>query len=183
MSRRAILRAGQHSNTAAREMLSLVFAAELLDPPSDFWIAMAWVSDVSLYDSLHNEFELLVPHSGPGRVYLSDVLTELAQRGSTVNIVTRPDPTNVRFLEGFRRKTELGRVQDHVRVGFSEDIHQKNLVGKDWFTDGSMNLTVNGLDHNVENLTITFDSGKTAEMRNNLRQTWGSILKELDDLG
>jgi hypothetical protein len=183
MNRRTILRASQHSNFAAREMLALVFASEILDPAPEFWLAMAWVSDVVLFDSLHGEFDALIQSHGRRRVYISDVLTELARRGALVNVVTRPDPNNEKFLEVLRRKTALAHVEGRFRLGLSEAIHQKNLVGNDWFTDGSMNLTVNGLDHNVENLTIDFDPEKTAETRTNIRQTWNGILGPIDDCG
>ena len=162
-------------------MLAMLFAAEILDPSTEFWIAMAWVSDVALYDSLYGEFDALVSRSGTGRVHLSDVLIELAIKGTTVNIVTRPDPSNDKFLDILQRKAAVTRVQDHIRIGRSEIIHQKNLVGKDWFTDGSMNLTVNGLDNNVENLTVHLDAEKTAEIRTNIRQTWSDVLGAIND--
>ena len=162
-------------------MLALLFAAEVLDPAAEFWIAMAWVSDVALYDSGYGEFDALVSRSGTGRVYLSDVLVELALKGTSVNIVTRPDPSNDKFLDILQRKAAIARVQDHIHLARSEAIHQKNLVGKDWFTDGSMNLTVNGLDHNVENLTVHLDAEKTAEIRTNIRQTWNVTLEAIND--
>jgi phosphatidylserine/phosphatidylglycerophosphate/cardiolipin synthase-like enzyme len=162
-------------------MLALLFAAEVLDPAAEFWIAMAWVSDVALYDSAYGEFDALVSRSGIGRVHLSDVLIELALKGTIVNVVTRPDPSNDKFLDILRRKTAISRVQDQFRLARSEAIHQKNLVGKDWFTDGSMNLTVNGLDHNVENLTVHLDPEKTAEIRTNIRQTWNGTLEAIND--
>ena len=95
--------------------------------------------------------------------------------------MTRPDPSNDKFLDILQRKAAITRVQDHIRVGRSEIIHQKNLVGKDWFTDGSMNLTVNGLDNNVENLTVHLDAEKTAEIRTNIRQTWSDVLGAIND--
>ena len=181
MSQRIILRNSQHSSTAAREMLNLLFSAELLNPAPEFWMAMAWVSDVSLFDSIHKEFDALLPGNGSGRLSLSDVLSELARSGSVINVITRPDPINEKFIDALRRKVRQLRIQSPVRICLSSTIHQKNLVGNDWYSDGSMNLTVNGLDHNVENLSVYLDPARVAEMRTNLRQTWSGLLEEIND--
>jgi len=59
----------------------------------------------------------------------------------------------------------------------SEQIHQKNVVGRDWVIDGSMNLTANGLDNNVESLILFVDQKKASETRTNLSQTWEKLLE------
>jgi hypothetical protein len=181
MTRRSILRSTAHSNASAREMLAMLFAAELLEPAPEFWVAMGWVTDVDLFRSSHSEFDAVVARGSVGRVFLSDVLVELARRGSTVCVVTRPDDSNEAFLDALRRKTVAARLQHRVRLARSEDIHQKNLVGSDWYTDGSMNLTVNGLDHLVESLSVNLDGRQAAEMRTNIRETWLSRLGAIDD--
>jgi len=177
MTSRTILRTHNRSNASVRELLSWVFAAELMTPSPEIWIAVAWISDIQIFDSTDKSYSALISRDSSNRINLSDFVVEVARRGSKVNIVTRPDPSNLNFIDSVRRKSDRSEFQENILMHISEQIHQKNVVGRDWVIDGSMNLTANGLDNNVESLILFVDQKKASETRTNLSQTWEKLLE------
>ena len=172
MSRRVILRSYNRSNVAVRELLAWVFAAESINPSEHIWVAMGWISDVVIYDASTGQFDAVSGHGRFGKIQVSDLLVILARKGTQISIVTRPDPSNEVFVNALKRKALGTPAQERIRLHLSPEVHHKNIVGKDWFIDGSMNLTVNGLDNNVESLTLTVDRDETALIRTNISLTW-----------
>ena len=182
MNSRTILRSYNRSNVAARELLSWVFAAELLVPSPDIWIAVAWISDVLIIDSTDGSFDAVTNNENPNRVFLSDFIVNVAKRGTSVNIITRPDFSNQTFVNAVKRKSRGHDCRNNISILISDVIHQKNIVGNDWVMDGSMNLTANGLDNNVESLSLYIDPVRASETRTNLYQTWSNQLQVLTDV-
>ena len=182
LNSRTILRSYHRSNVAARELLSWVFASELLNPSSDIWIAVAWISDVMIVDSTDGSFDAVTNYETPNRVFLSDFIVNVAKRGTSVKIVTRPDVSNQTFVNAVKRKSRGLDCRKNISILISDVIHQKNIVGNDWVMDGSMNLTANGLDNNVESLSLYVDPVRASETRTNLYQTWSDDLQVLTDV-
>ena len=180
MPRRTILRSYNRSNVAARELLAWVFAAEAANPSEHIWVNMGWISDVVVFDASHGQFDAVSGRGNNGKMHVSDLFVVMARKGTKVSIVTRPDPSNEVFLEALKRKARGTEAQSRIRLHLSPDVHQKNIVGKDWFIDGSMNLTANGLDKNVESLTLTVDPQESAHMRTNISSTWEEKMEYLD---
>lgn len=172
MSRRTILRSHNRSNVAARELLAWVFAAEVANPSKHIWIAMGWISDVVIFDGTRGQFGALGDGGDVGKLRVSDLLVVLASRGTRISIVTRPDASNEVFVDALKRKARGTEAEENIRLHYSSEVHHKNIVGMDWFIDGSMNLTTNGLDNNVESLTLTVDARDAAAVRTNISSTW-----------
>jgi phosphatidylserine/phosphatidylglycerophosphate/cardiolipin synthase-like enzyme len=180
MSRRNILRSYNRSNVAVRELLAWVFAAEAVNPSTHIWIAMGWISDVVIFDASQGQFDAVSGRGTSGRVHVSDLLVIMARKGTKISVVTRPDSSNQVFLEALKRKARGTEAQSRIQLHLSPEVHHKNIVGEDWFIDGSMNLTANGLDNNVESLTLMVDRNAAAELRTNIREQWKNMMGPLD---
>lgn len=183
MPSRTILRSHNRSNVAARELLAWVFASEAAHPSSHIWVAMGWISDVVIIDSTNGQFDAISGAGSQGKTHLSDLIVTMARKGTKFSIVTRPDPSNEVFLSALRRKARGTEAANRIRLHLAPDVHHKNIVGRDWFIDGSMNLTANGLDNNVESLTLTVDPQETAARRTNISSTWDEKMELLDGDG
>jgi phosphatidylserine/phosphatidylglycerophosphate/cardiolipin synthase-like enzyme len=104
----------------------------------------------------------------------------MARKGTKISVITRPDSSNQVFLEALKRKARGTEAQSRIQLHLSPEVHHKNIVGEDWFIDGSMNLTANGLDNNVESLTLMVDRNAAAELRTNIREQWKNMMGPLD---
>lgn len=181
MARRTILRSYNRSNVAVRELLAWVFAAEFASPSDHIWIAMGWISDVVIYDTFNGQFDAVVGRGSAGKIHVSDLVVMMARRGTRVSVITRPDSSNEVFIDAIRRKARGSEAESRIRLHLSPEVHHKNIVGKDWFIDGSMNLTANGLDNNVESLTLSVDRNEAAVIRTNISVTWEDKMGALND--
>ena len=179
MARRTILRSYNRSNVAARELLAWIFAAEFANPSDHVWIAMGWISDVVIFDTLNGQFDAVVGRGSLGKIHVSDLVVMMARRGTRISVVTRPDSSNEVFIEALKRKARGSEAELRIRLHLSPEVHHKNIVGKDWFIDGSMNLTANGLDNNVESLTLSVDRNEAALVRTNISMTWEEKMEAL----
>lgn len=162
------IRTGTYSPGKASEVLASVFASELLSPSSEIWLVSPWITDLTILDNTGGDFDALRPEHPEPLWRLSDVLSALAEEGSAVNVVTRPDKHNESFLNALRRRSPVPPA-----VYTDSAVHEKTLCGVDWIITGSMNFTVNGLYANDE--AVVYSSGRTepARARLHFTQRWG----------
>ncbi|WP_407893954.1 phospholipase D-like domain-containing protein DpdK [Scytonema sp. NUACC26] len=83
---------------------------------------------------------------------LSQILTTLAERGTTVHIATRPDTHNNTFKE--KVKARIDYQEFPIRFHMTEELHAKGILGDGYYLAGSMNFTYNGTTVNEEALTF-----------------------------
>jgi hypothetical protein len=102
---------------------------------------------------------------------LTEVLAELAARGSHLHVALRSVEHNARFRTRLRERIH----DDRVSFYDSADVHEKILVGDDWVMKGSMNFTWNGIQQNEESIEFVFDKAAASFERLELRTRWMEI--------
>lgn len=172
-SRRVILASRAGGRAAVMELVESAFAAELLDPGQDFWIVSPWLSDVPVLGNEAGGYTTLCPDFARSKVPVSHVMAELLQRGTTVNVVTRPDEGDsvVRAIRSLAGDVARERLR-HVKV---REVHVKVLLGRSMALRGSMNLTYNGTGILDELESFTTDPQEIATIRVDLEARYRSV--------
>jgi phosphatidylserine/phosphatidylglycerophosphate/cardiolipin synthase-like enzyme len=171
MTTRQFLQSASGARNAARELLQIVFAAELLSPSRCLWIVSPWLRDVPVMDNTTGSFLLLCPDFPRSEVRLSRVLRELVDRGTTLVIATRRDAGNRQVIDGLGSLVSAGAVIFHER----DDLHAKGIVGDRFSLIGSMNLTYHGLERLTEMLVFETDRGRVEQLRLEFRKEYGGL--------
>ena len=171
MTSRQFLQTASDARNAARELLQLIFAAELLMPSRCLWIVSPWLRDVPVLDNATGSFQFLCPEFPRSEVRLSRVLRELVDRGSTVVVATRADTGNRQVIDGLAGVSRPGAVIFHER----SELHAKGFVGDRYSLIGSMNLTFNGLERLTEMLVFQNDRGSVEQLRLAFRREYGGV--------
>src|SRR4026209_1396521 len=112
---RQFLQSAVDARNAARELLQIMFASELLAPSRCLWIVSPWLRDVPVLDNATGSFAALCSEFPRSDVRLSQVLRELIDRGTSVVIATRPDSGNRQVIEGILGARQ-GAVIFHERT-------------------------------------------------------------------
>ncbi len=152
------------------DLLSSIFIAELITPSQCVWLVSPWISDIPVIDNTANTFLCLEPSWSRSRIRLSQVLTTLAEHGTTVHIATRPDSHNHSFLDTIKTRTD-GRCHIHI----SEELHTKGILGDGYYLAGSMNFTFNGIMVNEEAVTYETSPEVIAEQQVIFTNRWGWV--------
>lgn len=161
-----------------RELLQATFVSELLSPSRCLWLVSPWVSDIPIIDNRTGGFDSLDPSWGPRVVRLTAVLGLLLQRGATVVLATRPVGHNRPFVEQLNAAARDLATPAALRVNESEDLHEKGLLGDDFYLSGSMNLTYGGVELLEE--TVKYDTSEPVIAQAQLVyfERWGGSLPE-----
>lgn len=163
---RKIFKSAVTSQHAVRDILSMVFAQELLMPSPDIFIVAPWISNVVIFDSTLGQFSTLNPEWAKRQVRLAEVLVSLASAGTTIHIHTRPDDHNKIFQRRLSEAIEDVGLTQFVRwSGDNPVLHTKGVLTSRVLVDGSMNLTESGVALNEEAVTISFEPDQIAAAR------------------
>lgn len=176
MTGRQVFKGRARSEREIENLLQSIFAAELLAPSEVLWIVSPWISDVGVLDNTTGAFAGLEPTWGPRRITLVEALGALMRRGGGVVVATRTDDHNLRFVRRLEAAAESAGLRDrlHVVLDERERLHEKGLVGDDFFLSGSMNFTYNGIRLHDEAVRFELDDEIVAGARLNFRQTYGA---------
>jgi phosphatidylserine/phosphatidylglycerophosphate/cardiolipin synthase-like enzyme len=160
------------SRNSVREVLQILFAAELLHPSRTLWIISPWIRDVPVLDNRTGGFAYLCPDFPLTEVRLSYVLRELIGRGTAVVIATRPDQGNRQIFES------LGGANASTHLIFEErsELHAKGIVGDRFALTGSMNLTYNGIERLTEMVAIQSAASLVEPIRLTFQAEYGGHL-------
>lgn len=169
MSTRQFLQSAVNARNAVRELLQIVFAAELLCPSRSLWLVSPWIRDIPVLDNTTGSFLSLCPDFPQSEIRLSLVLRQLLVRGAQVVIAARPDPGNTQVYDGLRGIGAENSLVFHER----EELHAKGIVGDAFSLIGSMNLTYNGIDRLTEMLIFETDRPKVEQLRLTFRREYG----------
>lgn len=169
MTTRQFLQSAVDSRNAVRELLQIVFAAELLAPSRCLWLVSPWLRDIPVLDNTTGSFLYLCPDFPLTEVRLSLVLRELLARGSQLVIATRPDPGNAQVYDSLRGIGSDDSLVFHERA----ELHAKGIVGDIYALIGSMNLTYNGLDRLTEMLIFDTNRPAVEPLRLSFRREYG----------
>ncbi|GAA6620050.1 hypothetical protein NUACC26_058660 [Scytonema sp. NUACC26] len=167
-----------HSRLSSRQipdLLQTIFTAELLNPSQCIWLVSPWISDLPIIDNTANTFLCLQPSWSRSHIRLSQILTTLAERGTTVHIATRSDTHNNTFKE--KVKARIDHQEFPIRFHMTEELHAKGILGDGYYLAGSMNFTYNGTIVNEEALTYETSTEVIAQERLVFTQRWGGVIQ------
>jgi hypothetical protein len=166
---RQFLQSAMDARNAVRELLQIVFAAELLHPSRSLWLVSPWIRDIPVLDNTTGSFLSLCPDFPLTEVRLSLVLRQLVARGSQLVIATRPDAGNTQVLDSLRG---IG-TDDNLIFQERAELHAKGIVGDTFSLLGSMNLTYNGIDRLTEMLIFETNRAAVEQLRLSFRTEYG----------
>jgi len=163
---RKIYKSAVTSQHAVREVLSMVFAQELLAPSRNVFIVAPWISNIVVFDSRLGQYATLNPEWAKREIRLVEVLVAVAANGTALHIHTRPDDHNKAFKRRIVEAMTDAGLLDHLRWSDKKaQLHTKGVL-TDWaLVDGSMNLTVSGVALNEEAVTVSFEPEQVAAAR------------------
>ena len=162
---RKIFKNATAAQTAVRDVLTIVFSAELLAPSRDVFIVAPWISNIVVFDNRLGQYDSLNPEWGKREIRLIDVVVALSSSGTSVHIHTRPETHNRPFERKLREALEDAGVADKCIWAQHAHLHTKGLLTDRMLIDGSMNLTERGVGLNDETVNVCFDSTDIASAR------------------
>ncbi len=163
-----------HSHLSSRQipdLLQTIFASELICPSRTIWLVSPWISDIPILENSANQFLSLEPTMSGGRVRLVEVLIKIMSMGTKLYLVTRPDSHNSDFINSL--KSNIGEGKEHLKIIQAEELHEKGLLGDDYYLAGSMNFTYNGITLNQESIHFTTDPHSVAQNKLIFSHRWG----------
>lgn len=166
---RQFLQSALDARNSIRELLQIIFAAELLAPSRSLWLVSPWIRDIPILDNTTGSFLALCPDFPLTEVRLSLVLRQLLARGSQLVIAARPDRGNTQVYDSLRG---IG-LDDGLIFQERSELHAKGIVGDSFSLIGSMNLTYNGLDRLTEMLIFETNRPAVDQLRLSFRREYG----------
>jgi hypothetical protein len=165
-----------------RELLQAVFVGELLAPSLCLWLVSPWVSDIPIIDNRDGAFDAIDSTWGPRQLRLLDVLQRCLSVGTSVVVATRGLPHNRPFLDQLIGRAEDRGASDALVVHEAENLHEKGMLGDDFYLSGSMNFTYGGVELLEE--TVKFDTADdvVAQARLVYYERWGGLLPKISQL-
>ncbi len=163
---RKIFKSAVTSQHAVREVLSMVFAQELLAPSRKVFVVAPWISNIVIFDSRLGQYATLNPEWGKREVRLVEVLVAIVANGTTLHIHTRPDDHNKTFKRRIIEAMTDAGLHDQLRWSDNnEKLHTKGVLTDRVLVDGSMNLTERGVALNDEVVVVSFEPDRVAAAR------------------
>ena len=165
-STRKIFKSAVTSQNAVREVLTMVFAQELLAPSKELFIVAPWISNIVIFDSQLGQYATLNPEWAKREIRLVEVLVTIAGSGTALHIHTRPDDHNKAFKRRIQEALDDVGLSDQMHWSDSNArLHTKGVWTDHVFIDGSMNLTESGVALNDEAVTVSFEPEQVAAAR------------------
>jgi phosphatidylserine/phosphatidylglycerophosphate/cardiolipin synthase-like enzyme len=163
---RKIFKSAVTSQHAVREVLSMVFAQELLAPSRKMFVVAPWISNIVIFDSRLGQYATLNPEWAKREIRLAEVLVTIAANGTVLDIHTRPDDHNKSFKRRIiEAMTDAGLRDQLYWSDKNALLHTKGVLTDRVLLDGSMNLTESGVALNDEAVTVSFDPDQVASAR------------------
>jgi PLD-like domain len=166
---RQFLQSANDARNVMREVLQLIFAAELLAPSKCLWIVSPWLRDIPVLDNSSGAFSTLCPEFQASDIGLVTVLRELLNKGAQIVIATRPETGNLQLLDSLRDKQSTGNLMMLERA----ELHAKGIVGDKVALFGSMNFTFNGLERLTEMLVLQTKADEVEKLRLTFKEEYG----------
>jgi hypothetical protein len=159
-----------------KELLQAITIGEMLAPSLCLWLVSPWLSDIPIIDNRAGAFDAMDSTWGPRVLRLVEVLHRCLQVGTTVVVATRPVSHNRPFLAQLIASAAEAGASSALLVNESEDLHEKGLLGDDYYFSGSMNFTFGGVELLEE--TVKFDTAEdvVAQARLVYHDRWGGVL-------
>ncbi|GAA5213744.1 phospholipase D-like domain-containing protein DpdK [Corallincola platygyrae] len=144
-----------------REVLGSQLVALMLRP-EPIWLVSPWISDFSLLDNRAGLWDAVEPDWGSREISFLEMLACITNAGCELNLVTRDEPMNRKFISQLKHRLAPDAV---LRHSFDEQVHTKGLLSARFFLKGSMNFTFSGTNRNDEHLFLITDPDIISEAR------------------
>jgi hypothetical protein len=144
MPNRVIKSTAYASSRTLNDALSSLFVLELFAPSNRIYLISPWITDFTLLDNRFGQFRTLLPEYN-GQVRLSVILNTLAEQGTTIYVLSRPDTS----------RDFVARLHPYIQRRVSPDLHEKSLLTDHFYLRGSMNFTYSGLNRNEEHIELS----------------------------
>lgn len=176
MTSRQIFKGRGKAEREAERLLQTVLLAELVSPSEVVWLISPWVTDVAILDNRTGAYAGVEPTWGRRGISLVEVLAALLRRGAGVVVATRPDTHNLRFAQRIEAAARAVGRTDRLIVHRDdrESLHEKGLLGDDYYVSGSMNVTESGIRLHDEAIKLDLDPEAVAQARLHFRQNYGA---------
>lgn len=162
MSTRRIATRGGGQTRLLNDVLQTLLVTELLDPSRELLVLSPWISDIVVIDNSAGQFKSILPGMSARPIRFTEVLVELARRGSHVRIIMRDDDKNTAVRT---RIMALHTSGPHPEILIRSNFHDKGLLSDRFHVHGSMNFTFYGQAVNEEGVTLTSDPDAIARAR------------------
>lgn len=162
MSTRRIATRGGGQTRLVNDLLQTLLVTELLDPSGELLILSPWISDIVVIDNSAGQFKSILPGIPARPIRFTEVLTELARRGTRVRIMIRNDDKNTAVRT---RINSLPASGSRPEILIRDNLHDKGLLSDRFHVYGSMNFTFYGQAVNEEGVTVTSDADAIARAR------------------
>ncbi len=159
---RRITTSGHGQTRALNDLMQNLLVTELLVPSGQLWVLSPWISDIDVIDNTAGQFQTILPGLPSRRIRFTEVLIELARRGSDVRVLTRDVESNVVARQ---RLENVGGSGARPTVRIHPNLHDKGILGDRFHLQGSMNFTFYGQAVNAEGVTLTRDAHEISESR------------------
>ncbi|GAA5192472.1 hypothetical protein GCM10023322_52140 [Rugosimonospora acidiphila] len=159
---RTITTKGNGQTRALSDLMQNLLVSELLYPSRELWVLSPWIADIVVIDNGAAQFSTLLPGLPARGIRLTEVLIELAQRGSEVRVLTLDDVRNTTVQLRLRDAAASGPHPLHL---IRSTLHAKGILGDRFHLSGSMNFTYRGQQVNDEGITVTTEPDIIAKVR------------------
>lgn len=159
---RRITTTGRGHTRVLNDLLQNLLVTELLVPSGQLWVLSPWISDIDVIDNTAGQFKTVLPGLPARHIRFTEVLIELARRGSDVRVLTRNEESNTVARQ---RLEDVGGLGAKPTVKIRPNLHDKGIVGDRFHIQGSMNFTYFGQAVNDEGVTLTHTPHEIAEAR------------------
>ncbi|MFC7500601.1 phospholipase D-like domain-containing protein DpdK [Nocardioides sp. CPCC 206347] len=159
---RRITTSGRGQTRILNDLLQNLLVTELLVPSQQLWVLSPWISDIVVIDNAAGQFKTVLPGLPARPIRLTEVLIELARRGSDVRVLMRDVESNQVARDRLADPYSMG-VRPTVTI--RNNLHDKGIVGDRFHIQGSMNFTYFGQAVNDEGVTVTSDPHDIATAR------------------
>jgi hypothetical protein len=167
---RRIFKSSKTGGAVIRELLQIMFVAELLLASKEIWIVSPWISNVSVLDNRTGSFNVINPEWSRREIRLGDLALQALSNGSRLNLVTRPDDHNIDFLNRLEEETREAGLNDQLKSIKRESLHTKGILTGGGLLFGSMNLTYSGFELNDEVIEYDTSSQRLTQARHSFEE-------------
>jgi len=164
MNSRTFINTRSKHRNEIKDLLQSLVVGEFLVPSKEFWLVSPWISNVQVLDNRAGTFRGLHSSSSYRSASLIDVLEHLANAGTEVTVVTRPNDS-ADLVQELRRRSEGVHAPGFLRVIERDTLHTKGLLGDTFCVSGSMNFTYSGVNINDELVTLHTDEQEISRIR------------------
>lgn len=154
-----------------QRLLEAICIAELIAPSKELWIYAAWISDFVVLNNRRGTLSGLMADWPQDTIRLSQWLRQLGEAGTTIRLRTNKDSKN----EIIRQKIQFisyGLPHGRIRLEQCEDLHDKGMIGDDYYLRGSFNFTRNGVLTLQEHAEYNTDAETVNTAKINARADW-----------